>query len=75
MKRKSLLRLLLASNALSLGLAEYDELEFTLDTVVPRGEDIEEALVLLDFFYSKKRVNEEDYQALSDLFKCAAASL
>jgi hypothetical protein len=75
MKRKSLLRLLLASNALSLGLAEYDELEFILNTVVPGGEEIEEALVLLDFFYSKKRVNDEDYQALTDLFKCAAASL
>ena len=75
MKRKSLMRLLLAVNALSLGLSEYDELEMTLDTVVPGGEEIEEALELLEFFYKQKRVSKDDYDALSDLFKCAAASL
>lgn len=37
MKRKSLMRLLLAVNALSLGLSEYDELEMTLDAEVPGG--------------------------------------
>lgn len=75
MKRKSLMRLLLSVNALSLGLSEYDELEMILDTEVPGGEEIEEALELLEFFYKKKRVSQDDYDALSDLFKCAAASL
>jgi len=70
MKQNSVMRLLLGLNALSLGLSEFSELEMYSEV-----KDWEGALDVIEHFKSVGRINDDDYQALVDLFKVAAASL
>jgi len=79
MKKQSVLRVLLAFNALSLDNGAYHQLDMIVDHGVyddaPDGHEYEEALVFLDRLYRENRINQDDYKALSDVMKCAAASL
>ena len=65
MTDKNVKRLLLAMNALGIGLAEYSELEVLADV-----QDWEESISLLKYFKKQNRIRNSDYKALLAVYEC-----